>query len=307
LATLVKPGAGDLLRDQAARLEKQAAQLRKLAQQVHHQQVLADLGQLMKQPEDKLDLVRGALLLARLDNEDVDVDAYRGDVDRLARAIAAELPKKADAKARLDGLIKALFQERGFHGSRLEYYSRHNSYLNEVLDDREGLPITLSVLFMELARRLDLKVVGVPLPGHFMVRFEPEKGEGQLIDVYEGGTFMTRAQAADKVKKMTGRPLKDQELESAAKKAILLRMTNNLLNVAQNERDQPASLRYLDAILTIEPQAHDERWVRAVFRFQSGQREGAFADCDFLLDANPPDADLDRVRELRKLLLKGTR
>lgn len=295
-------GTLEELRIQARRLEKQAAQLRKIAQAVHHQKVIEDLTKLAKEPEDRLDLIQGALLLARLDNEEVDIAGYRKEVDRLARDIASGLPKGANDQARLTGLIKALFEERGFHGSRLDYYSRNNSYLNEVIDDREGLPITLSVLFMELARRLDLKVVGVALPGHFVTRHEPSKGPSQLIDVYEGGKFLTVEQAQDKVRKITGRPPRDQDLAAATKRFILLRMTHNLLNAAQEERDQAGSLRYLDAILAIDPEAHEERWVRAVFRYQAGQREGALADCEAILAASPPNVDLERVRELRKLV-----
>src|SRR5207248_8166917 len=101
-----------------------------------------------------------------------------------AREVTAGLPKDADEKARLAALNDYLFKKRGFHGSRNDYYHRSNSYLNEVIDDREGLPITLSVLYVELARRVGLKVVGVALPGHFIVKHVPAKGEEQLIDVF---------------------------------------------------------------------------------------------------------------------------
>src|SRR5204862_7877573 len=115
-------------------------------------------------------------------------------------------------------LNKYLFTERGFHGSRGDYYNRSNSYLSEVIDDREGLPITLSVLYIELARRLGVKIEGVGLPGHFVVRHVPAKGEPALIDVYEGGTAMTRDEAAKKVKEFTGRELRDDYLAAVAKK-----------------------------------------------------------------------------------------
>src|SRR5205085_9152402 len=107
----------------------------------------------------------------------------------------ASFPQDADEAAKLTALNKYLFTERGFHGSRSDYYNRANSYLNEVIDDREGLPITLSVLYMEIARRLGVKVVGIGLPGHFIVQHLPAKGERQLIDVYGGGKALTREQA----------------------------------------------------------------------------------------------------------------
>jgi regulator of sirC expression with transglutaminase-like and TPR domain len=226
-------------------------------------------------------------------------------VDRLAREIQNSLPKNAAEADKVKALNKVLFEERGFHGSRMDYYTKNNSYLNEVLDDREGLPITLSVLYMELGRRLGLKVVGVPLPGHFMVRHEPAKGADQLIDVYEGGKLVDRAEAGKIVQKITGQPPEDKHLESASKKAIVVRMLHNLVNLAQSERDRDGVLRYLDAILGVDPQAHEERWARAVFRFQAGQREGSLADVDRLLRDRPEGVDLERVRELKRLLAQG--
>jgi serine protease Do len=304
LAPLLKNSAAsmDLLRERARKLEKEADQLRKLAQTVHHQRCLDDLAAEAGKADKDMDLARAALLLARLDNEELDVGIYLKDLDRLAREVKAGLPKDADAGTRLAALSKFLFQERGFHGSRLDYYARNNSYLNEVIDDREGLPITLSVLYLELARRLDLRVVGVALPGHFVVRHEPEGGDSQLIDVYEGGKEMSAKGAEDKVLNITGQPLDKKDLAAVSKKAILLRMLHNLLSVAQHEKDRDAMLRYLDGIVTLAPDAHGERWARAVFRFQTGQRAGAVADCDFLLNNETGKVDLERVRELRKLL-----
>ena len=195
-------------------------------------------------------------------------------MDRLAREVADALPKDADPDKRLEALNRFLFQERGFHGSRLDYYSRNNSYLNEVIDDREGMPITLSVLYMELARRLDLNVVGVGLPGHFVVRHEPKEGKGQLIDVFDGGKLLDEDQAAKKSQGITGKLPAEKSLAAVSKKAILTRMLHNLVGIAEREKDRDGMLRYLDAILVIDPEAHDERWVRAVFRFQAGLREG---------------------------------
>lgn len=292
------------LRDKARELEEQAVQLRNLAKKVHHERCLAELAEIFKAEDAKADLVRAALVVSLIDNEELDVDAYRQEVDRLVRDIKAKLPKDADPSKRLEALNDFLFKQRGFHGSRLEYYTRANSYLNEVIDDREGLPITLSVLYMDLARQLDLKVVGVALPGHFVVRFEPEWGESRLLDVFDSARLITRKEAEAKVFGITGAPLEAKDLEAVPKKFIIMRMLHNLLNVAQREKDLPGMLRYLDGILAVDPLTHEERWVRAVFRFQAGQREGSLADCDVLLEQNPPDADLDRVRELRKLLMR---
>jgi regulator of sirC expression with transglutaminase-like and TPR domain len=142
----------------------------------------------------------------------------------------------------------------------------------------------------------------VALPGHFIVRHEPAKGESQLIDVYDGGAFLSEKDAEKIVRNFTGKPLQKKHLASAGKKTIVVRMLHNLLSVAEKEQDGEGVLRYLDAILAVAPDSPDERWIRAVFRFQGGQREAALIDVDWLLDNSPPGVDLDRVRELKRLL-----
>ncbi|MCI0683909.1 MAG: trypsin-like peptidase domain-containing protein [Gemmataceae bacterium] len=306
LAPLLKtPGDSmHLLRERARQLEMQAAQLRKLAQTVHVERTLQDLGRAVEPAEPNIDLLSAALLLARLDNEELDVDAYRAEVDRLARTVKDSLPKDAKAEQRLAALNRFLFEERGYHGSRADYYSRNNSYLNEVIDDREGIPITLAVLYMELARRLDLRVVGVGLPGHFVVRHEPPGGKSQLIDVFEGGKLLSREEAGQRVLNITGLEMEEKHLATVGTKAILARMLHNLVNLAGREKDRDGMLRYLDAILVIDPEAHEERWARAVFRWQAGLLDRSAEDCDWLLKREPEGMDLNRVRELRRMVSK---
>jgi regulator of sirC expression with transglutaminase-like and TPR domain len=232
------------------------------------------------------------------------VDAYRGEVERMAGKVRDRLPKDAKGADKLAALNKYLFQERGFHGSRGDYYNRSNSYLSEVIDDREGLPITLSVLYMELARRLGVKVEGVGLPGHFVVRHVPDKGEPQLIDVYEGGAPLSKEEAGKKSEDITGRPLREEYLKPVGRKAVVVRMLHNLLNVARGERDAPAMLRYLDAILVVSPDLAEERGLRLGLRAQQGDRTGAVEDCDWLLEHRPEGLDVERVEQMRRLLIE---
>jgi regulator of sirC expression with transglutaminase-like and TPR domain len=299
------PASLTALRERAKLLEQQAAQIRSLAVAVHQKRVLQDMAKLLEAKEADFDLAHAVLLLAALDNDEVDIEPYRKEIDRMARDIKASLPKDASEKIKLEALNKYLFTERGFHGARTDYYNKSNSYLNEVIDDREGLPITLAVLHMEVGRRVGLKVEGVPLPGHFMVRWLPAKGEGQLIDVYDGGKLVSREEAGKRVLATTGEPMEERHLKPAAKKMILTRMLHNLMNVARNEKDIKGMLRYLDGILTVTPDAAEERWLRAIGRFNVGDREGVKEDTGWLLDKQPEGIPLERVRELRRLAEQG--
>ena len=302
--TLTSDGTASLkaLRERARELEEKAAMMRRLASAVHERTVLDELVRVLHGKEENIDLLHAALLIARLDNEDVDVEAYRHEVERMADRITARLPKDADDAARLAALNKYLFEERGFHGSRGDYYNRSNSYLSEVIDDREGLPITLSVLYIELGRRLGVRLEGVGLPGHFVVRHVPAKGEARLIDVYEGGQALSHEQAGEKVKNITGRPLRDEHLAAVKKSAILVRMLHNLLNLAQSEKDKDGMLRYLNAIVAVAPESAEERGLRAALFYQMGDRPAALQDVDWLLEHNPEGLDLQRVRQFRRLL-----
>ncbi|MFT5127313.1 MAG: serine protease Do, partial [Rhodothermales bacterium] len=174
--------AADALLSHADGLEARAKAVRDLAALVHASQVSAELATLFE--NDEIDLVHAGVLVARLDNSEVDVASYREMLTRMSADLAKPLAKDATDSAKLAELNNWFFKRHGFHGSRTNYYSRSNSYMNEVLDDREGLPITLAALYLELGRRLGLSIEGVGLPGHFVVRALPADGESQLIDVF---------------------------------------------------------------------------------------------------------------------------
>jgi regulator of sirC expression with transglutaminase-like and TPR domain len=296
-----------VLRERAKLLEEQALRLRELALVVHQERVQSDLVKTLQSAEAEIDLLHAALLVAKLDNDDLDVDVYRKEVERMAREVRAGLAEEADDKAKLAALNKYLFAERGFHGSRSDYYNRSNSYLNDVIDDREGLPITLSVLYLELARRVGVKVVGIGLPGHFVVKHVPAKGDGQLIDVYDGGRALPEAEARQKVQAITGAPLRDADFAPVTKKAIIVRMLHNLMGLTSEDGDLKSALRYLDTILAVAPESANERAARAGLRYQTGDRPGALEDVDWLLDRRPEGVNLERVQELRRLITRSDR
>jgi regulator of sirC expression with transglutaminase-like and TPR domain len=172
-----------------------------------------------------------------------------------------------------------------------------------VLDDREGLPITLSVLFLELAERIGLhQVSGLPLPGHFMVRCTPDRGEDQIIDVYAGGEFLTRTQAQEKVIEATGAGFREEEYRSASKREIIVRMLRNLAGLPENHDSASGPLRYLDVIIALEPDSASDRLRRALLRVQTGDSAGAKTDFRWILDRQPSGIDLERIAELYRSL-----
>jgi regulator of sirC expression with transglutaminase-like and TPR domain len=291
------------LTDRARHFEEQADRLRKLAAAVHRRQVQTELLRTLEGEEAKIDLFRAALLIAKLDNEEVDTEAYGGELERMAGEIRSRLTARADDAQKLRALTDYLFVQNGYHGSRADYYNRANSYMNEVLDDREGIPLTLSILFMELSRRIGLDgVVGIPLPGHFIVEHRPKKGPGQLIDVYDGGRFISRAEADELVQLHSEVPARAEDFEPATKRQIILRMLSNLVGIAMRSEATEGALRYLDVIVALSPESGADRRSRALLRFQSGDAEGAKEDLHWLLDHQPKGMDLERLEEILRSL-----
>ncbi len=292
-----------LLIERARKLEKQAGQLRRLAASVHSQTVVAELAKVLAQSEEKIDLVHAALLVAKLDNDEIDVASYRRQFDQLAAELRGRITKDATDTQKVATLNKFLFTENGFHGSRSDFYNRANSYLNEVMDDREGLPITLAILFVDLANRIGLtNVHGTSMPGHMLVKFTPADGEEQLLDVFEGGKPITRDEANELVMDYTGAPLREEQLRTATKREIVTRIVRNLMGISQRSELPDDTLRYLDLIVALNPDSSMERLNRGMLRLRSGDTPGARQDLKWLLDNNPPGIDLDRVAEVLRAL-----
>lgn len=297
----LKPNAhlnNDLLHKRADRMEAQAGQLRRLAELVHERAVQDALLAEFKKGDAKVNLLYVALLVGKLDNADLDPTHYGKVVEEMATEIRADLPKDADEAKRLEALGKYMFKENGFHGSRGDYYNRANSYLNEVIDDREGIPITLSVLYMELARRLGLKMAGIGLPGHFVVAQLSDKNKPQLIDVFEGAKFLTRKEAGEIVLNFARIPMQDIHLEPVDNRAIIVRMLRNLVGVSNDNEPPETVLRYLNTLILLQPDSPQERLNRALMHMRLKKNEKAKEDIRWLLDNNPSGFNRQRLLEL---------
>jgi regulator of sirC expression with transglutaminase-like and TPR domain len=221
----------------------------------------------------------------------------------MARDVKAKFAADATESDKLAALNEYLFKENGFHGSRTDYYHRANSHLSRVIDDREGLPITLSVLYMELGSRLGLRIEGVGLPGHFVVRHVAAEGDGRLIDVFEGGRELSREEAERKIVTITGEPPLAAHFDAATPRAILQRILMNLIGIAQDPKkgvDREALIRYESAMLAIDPALVRDRGLRAVCRWETGRVAAAVADLQVLIDARPAELDIGELMKMQQ-------
>ena len=296
--------ASTVLREKAKELEQQAERLRQLANDVHVKKVQSELRSLIEGKEDaKIDLLAAALWIAALDNEELDVADYCHEIDDLALDLKKSFAADADDGAKLAALKKFFFEELGFHGGRLNYYARSNNHLNEVIDDREGMPITLSVLYIELGRRVGLNLVGVGVPRQFVVRHEPKEGDSQLIDVFEGGVTVTRQEIEERLFK-SNPPIiaRDEHFVTIKSRDILIRILNNLRLQALEENDAEGMYRYVDTILTLNSEDGDYRAMRFEIGAFTKRIDQARADADWLVKFQPPNVNLPRVEAIRDSL-----
>ena len=287
---------------EAKRLEQQAALLRQSSEQLHRRLVRDQLVSLFEKEEKAVDLFKASLLIAKIDDPSIDIAHYEKQLQLMADEVREQFESSDEAEAKLNKMLSYLFQENGFHGSRQDYYNKANSYMNRVLDDREGLPITLSVLVMELARQCGIpEVVGVGAPGHFIVKHL--RGEkGQFIDPFDGGKLLTIEETEALVRENSGRSIPADELPVSSKREIVLRMLRNLMGVAQN-KDAPADLlRYVEPMVALQPDSAFDRWARAVLLIQSRRFDAAKKDLEWLLQAKPEGMDLGRVLEIYQSL-----
>lgn len=289
------------LNSRADQLERQAQRLRELSRAVHAEQTQADIANAIQAGSDgEGDLLRAALLLAALDNEEVDVDFYVQAVEDLADDFRQSLPAEVSAVDRLAAFHKFLFEEQGFHGARMSYYTASNSYLNEVLDDREGLPITLSVIYLELARRAGIEAAGIGLPGHFVVQASID-GQPHLIDVFDRGRQMTQAEAMAQVA-ARGLEWDEAYLQPQTPQQIIIRMLRNLIGVANGKKDPEAALRYTNVILALEPESVEDRLFKAVLCYNTRRAAEGLVEVDWILQHRPEGLVIERVEQLREAL-----
>jgi regulator of sirC expression with transglutaminase-like and TPR domain len=215
----------------------------------------AELARLLEASPRPFPLDTAALLLAADAYPDLDVDGCSARVDGLAARVADHpTPGDADPRRRLSALRRVLFEEEGFHGDRTAYYDLRNSYLNEVLERRLGIPITLAVLVLGVTRRLGWRMEGVNFPAHFLVRCDAPD-EVLAVDAFDGGLILGEEELRERWRLTTGSdaPPVDQMLQPAPPRAILVRMLNNIRLIHLQQRRLRPAAQATSRIAEIDP------------------------------------------------------
>ncbi len=266
---------------------------------------LPDFAREVDRPDADIDLARAALVMARLAYPDLDVPAQLVRLDRIADR-APDGCRQGDDLGRLHRLREYLFGDAGFAGNREDYYDPRNSFLNDVLDRRVGIPITLCLVLLEVGRRLGLSLEGVGLPGHFVARMRLADSQ-ILLDPFDGGAILTPDACADLVERAVGKrvPLSDEAFAPVSRRQLLARMLNNLKGIYWRREEWARVIAVIDRLLAIDPAAAGERRDRGAALAQLGEYAQGVEDWERYLAEAPNAPDGDRVRaQLRRVRLK---
>ena len=249
--------------------------------------------------DDRLDLLTGALLIARDAHPGLDLAEQRARLDELARPLEGRglsgFPPSVQARL----LSDYLYVVCGFHGAKSDYYEPRNSFLNEVLDRKTGIPITLAVVYIEVARRLGVPALGVGFPGHFLVRLgerpgDPsgERNEPVIVDPFHHGRLLDTDGLSALLRRANVRvPLSSEMLEPARTRHIVARMLMNLRGIYTSRGDGARLLLTLDRLIDLLPDLSSELLERAKLYEQLGAPSAALADYERYLSAEPDGAD----------------
>jgi regulator of sirC expression with transglutaminase-like and TPR domain len=253
---------------------------------------------LMRRNDEEIPLDRAALLFAAVEYSDLDVEAALATLDGLARVVQRRLGGGRGSDAVVRVLAGVLHGELGFHGNPGAYYDPRNSYLNDVLDRRLGIPISLSTLYLEVGRRLGLPVEGVGMPGHFLVRLRDPVAP-VMVDPFADGVIVTEAECEARLRSLYGpsAQLRRVMLEPVGTRQILFRMLNNLKGIYANGEDWARVVRTIDLMLLVQPGASSEYRDRGAAHMRTGDLRRARSDFEhYLLNAAEIE-DAGAVRE----------
>lgn len=253
-------------------------------------------------PDEHIDLVPAAMLVARDEYPALDLRHYGAMFDAHTAAIRSQLSEKADAQQRLITLSRYLFEEVGFSGNHDAFYDPRNSYLNDVLDRRLGIPLSLALIQMELARRLGVPLEGVSFPGHFLVRLQVDGGL-LVLDPYHRGRSIDVEELRERASPHVGdADIDDQQLflmlAPASNRAIVMRMLRNLKNLYQEQGDVERALRCADRLVRLVPQHAESLRDRGMLYHHLGHLTAARDDLTGYLTMSPQADDMEMVRAL---------
>ncbi|MFQ5920120.1 MAG: SirB1 family protein [Thermoplasmata archaeon] len=255
-----------------------------------------EMEQLLK--EEPLDLIHAATLLGRLGPSPSEVRPVSEELDRIGAEVRDRLQDAPPDEDPLQVLNRYLFDDFGLRGNEDDYYDPRNSFLGEVLGRKTGLPITLSLVYIEAGRRAGLRLAGVGFPGHFLVRFESEGGP-RFVDPFHAGRVLEEEDLKGLLRERSGQeiPLDPAFLRPASEREILTRMLHNLKGLYMTSEEFEKLLQVLDLLLLLDPQTSLDLRDRGLVHYELGEFPKARNDLLAYLELDPSAGDAEVIQE----------
>ena len=248
-------------------------------------------------PDEEIDLARAALLIAATEYPRLSIERELFRIDAIAEGVASRMDDDTPLY-QLNTLSEYLFDELKFAGNHTNYHDPRNSFLNDVIERRIGIPITLSLLYIEVGKRLGVPLLGIGMPAHFIVRHRDESDV--FVDPFHGGILLSEAECADRLKQVTQGSLAwDREyLEPVSSRTFIARMLRNLKVVYLQRRNYERVLATIDRVIALQPGAAVEFRDRGVVNYRLGNYEDALEDLGAYVASGEGVSDGATVRRL---------
>ncbi|MBD2742972.1 SirB1 family protein [Coleofasciculus sp. FACHB-1120] len=253
----------------------------------------------INQPDEQINLAKAALDIAQEEYPDLDPDEYLTALDTMAAEVQERLPAQRYPLRVIQTINQYLYDDLGFTGNNENYYDPRNSFLNDVIDRRTGIPIALSLVYLEIARRIDFPMVGVGMPGHFLIRPQFEE-VGIFVDAFHRGEILFEQDCRDRLAKIYQQSVQLQAnfVEPVSSRRFLTRMLTNLKMIYLNRQELQKALATVERILLLFPDAPMELRDRGLLYFQMGRWAEASQDLNIYLAMLPNAEDAGVIRQL---------
>lgn len=263
---------------------------------MHESELLREFKRLLAQPDDELELDRGSLLIAKVFQPDLDIETYLHRLDLMAEHAAVRLRDIIGSRQSIAALNQYLFEDERFRGNTDAYYDPRNSFLNEVLDRRAGIPVTLSVIYMELGRRLGFALEGVGFPGHFIIK-HPGPEKDIFIDPFNHGAVLTEVDFEARLRAMYGQEadLDERFLAAVPRRRILSRMLTNLKAIFLHAGEKLHAIKVIDLSLCVDPDNAEDLRNRGLLYLELECFRLAWQDLEKYLEVCPDADDAPQV------------
>ncbi len=254
--------------------------------------------EIAQRPEPQVDLVEASLVIALEDNPRLDIERYLEQVNGWSSAVRGRLEGSREVERIVECINNLLFEEEGFHGAAGDYYDPRSALLSEALDRHAGLPITLSILYIEMSRRIGVEATGVSLPGRFLVKFSGDFGQ-IVIDPFDGGRVLSTIELQKILDEMYGGGvrLREHHLRSFSRREILARELAHLKAAYLKQHDLPRAAASLDRLLILDDRDAYEIRDRAAIAVQMHAYAQAIEFFERYLELVPHAEDQSRIRE----------